>query len=349
MTAGEQGLRRQLWSLIVFRWRTVSRDPGTLVWSFVVPAVITSILAFAFRPTEQPPTEVGVLQGDGAELLSAKLSRVPNLNVRVVDEPSGRHLLARGKLKALVSADSEHRLIIDHTQEGSRAAKFQIEMGLANQEGATIGPRTTEQPVSEPGARYVDFLIPGIIGMQLMMTTSFMVGGHLAALRASQLLKRLAASPVSPMLYYVSLGVVRIGFGVVEAIYFTALGVLAFGLPIPEHPLSLLAFASISCLSWTMLFVVIGLRTKTLESYNGQSSLVTSGLIFASGVFFPSEKFPDAIQPLLHVLPLTALNQGLRALMFDDKSLLDLGPQLLVFLGWSALPLLLPRRAMRWV
>ena len=111
---------------------------------------------------------------------------------------------------------------------------------------------------------------------------------------------------------------------------------------------SLLAFGAISSLSWTMVFVVLGLRARSPEGYNGISSLITTIMIFASGVFFPAERFPEMLQPFLGLLPLTALNSGLRMLMLDGASLLELGPQILVLLAWTVIPLLLPRRAMAW-
>lgn len=340
--------RSQFVELFLFRARTLSRDVGTLVWSFLVPAVLTGVLAFAFRPTSPVPTAVGVLAGEGAEALVKKLNTVPELTAVVISEPEGRLLLSRGRLSALVGPGSPHRLIFDPTQESARAARFQVLLGLEEEDHGSVGPRATDETIDLPGARYVDFLLPGIIGMQLMMTTSFMVGGHLATMRTTMLLKRLAASPVSPPLYYLALGAVRLVFSFLETIYFTAIGVVAFGLPMPTHPMSLLAFGAISSLSWTMVFVVLGLRARSPEGYNGISSLITTIMIFASGVFFPAERFPEMLQPFLGLLPLTALNSGLRMLMLDGASLLELGPQILVLLAWTVIPLLLPRRAMAW-
>lgn len=337
--------QRQFAQLVRYRLLRILRDREYLIWGFVFPTIMASVLALAFRPSPLEPVRVVVVEAAGADALEQRLRGASELVLERATEADALAKLARGTAGVVVRPGEPPTVLEAPAREDSRAGRLLVERALSGAPTAVLERREVEQP----GARYVDFLIPGLLALTLMMNSLNQVGLSLAEMKRGKLLKRLAASPLSRAQFYLSLALARLVVALFECSFFLLLGRLAFGVPIQGSLVEIVAFALVASGSFAMISLVMGLLAKTFETYSGLNSLFTTPMVVASGVFFSSEKFPQLVQPLLKVLPLTALADGLRALILEGRPLTSLWFELAVLAVWGLVPYLLSLRALKWV
>jgi ABC-type multidrug transport system permease subunit len=180
-------------------------------------------------------------------------------------------------------------------------------------------PDTVDQPVTEPGSRYIDFLIPGLLGMNIMSSGMWGIGWVVVEMRTRKLLKRLVATPMSRAQFLWSFVVMRGLFLVLELPVLLGFGWLAFGVGVAGSLPLLVGVSLLGAMAFSGLGLLVASRAQNTQTVSGLINLVMLPMFVASGVFFSTARFPDAIQPVLRALPLTALNDALRAVMIDGS------------------------------
>ena len=203
--------------------------------------------------------------------------------------------------------------------------------------------------VSERGARYVDFVVPGLLGMNLMGSGIWGLGFAIVDARRKHLLKRLMATPMSRPQFLASFVLSRLTFLILEVALLVGFAVLAFGVPDPglaPRP----GRASACSPRWPSprSGLLLAARPRTVEGVSGLMNVVMLPMWIFSGVFFSSARFPDAVQPVIQALPLTAVIDALRATMLRGAGVGELLPELAVISGWLVISFLLAVRLFRW-
>ncbi len=207
---------------------------------------------------------------------------------------------------------------------------------------------TTDQTVSEAGSRYIDFVIPGLLGMNLLGSGVWGLGFALVDLRRKKLLKRLVATPMSRPQFLASFMISRLVVLCFEVLALVGFGVLAFGVPL-RGPLWVLALICVSgSLAFSGLGLLISSRARTMEGASGMMNAAMLPMWILSGVFFSSANFPAIMQPFVRALPLTAVNDALRANMLQGASLGMVLPQLAVVAAWAVGCFALALKLFRW-
>jgi len=337
-----------LWLLTLARVRLFYREPSTLFWTFVFPVLLTVALGLAFRTKPPDPIAVGVVSGAGAEAARAALSRRADVKVEVLGAEAARAALRSGRVALVVEPDMPPVLRFDPTRPESRVAQAVVDDLLERAAGRRdlLAPRV--EPVTEPGSRYIDFLIPGLFGMNIMSTGLWGIGWVIAELRLKKLLKRLAATPMKRWHFLASFAAVRLLFLAVEGPFLIGFGVLAFGTPFRGSPLVLALLAFLGAAAFSGIGLLIASRAQNQQTVGGLINLVLLPMMLLSGVFFPASNFPDAMQPLVKVLPLTALNDGMRAVLNEGAGLAAVAPQAAVLAVTSILAFGLALKLFRW-
>ncbi len=333
--------------LTIARLKEFIRETEAVFWVFGFPLLLTLALGFAFR--EKPPDRipVGVVEGLGAQAQMAALRKSPALSPRLYTEAAGREDLRRGKISLLIiGTPPEYRL--DPTRPDARAARVEADDVLQAAAGRREAFVARETHVEEQGSRYIDFLVPGLIGMNLMGTGMWGIGFSIVNARLRKLLKRLVATPMRKSHYLVAQFLSRVIFLVIEVVVVVVFAWTVFGVRING---SIAVFALI-CLIGGMAFAGLGLlvasRARTLEAVSGMMNLVMMPMWLCSGVFFSYERFPDAARPFIRALPLTALNDALRGVMNDAMTLAQVTPQLANLVVWTAVTYVIGLRIFRW-
>ena len=186
---------------------------------------------------------------------------------------------------------------------------------------------TSDRLMREPGSRYIDFLIPGLLGMNLMGSAIWSMGFAIVDARRKKLMKRLVASPMPRPYYLLSFLFSRLLMLVVEVGLLVGFGALLFHVPVRGSLLDLGLVCLLASLSFSALGLLLASRAKTIEAASGLMNLVMMPMWIASGVFFSSQKFPEVMQPFINALPLTAVIDALRANMLQGANLAQLAPQ----------------------
>jgi ABC-type multidrug transport system permease subunit len=202
--------------------------------------------------------------------------------------------------------------------------------------------------IREAGSRYIDFLVPGLVGLGIMSNTLWGLGFSIVDSRRRKLTKRLIATPMSRVQYLMSYLIWRLLMLGVEVGVPVGFGVIAFGVPVRGSLFDLLVISVLASLSFSALAVLIASRAKTIEAVSGLMNLLQVPMWILSGVFFSAQRFPDAAQPFISALPLTALIDALRSHMLQGAGLVDLLPQLGVLTAWLIVSFVLAVRLFRW-
>ncbi len=342
-----------LWQLTLARFREFYREPAALFWVYGFPLILAAVLGLAFRERPVPAANVDVVLDPAnpaaTEELRAKLDD-PGLKVAVFDEATCRQRLRTSKTDLILVPRPESgtgpAFLFDETRSESVLARNAADRVLLR--ATNHPPPLNEKAITEPGGRYIDFLIPGLLGMNLLGGGLFGVGFVAADLRVRKLLKRFQATPMRRTDFMLSLMISRLVFTLVDIVLLLGFAYWAFDIRVRGNPLVLAVLIAVGGASFAGLGLLIGSRARTLETAAGLVNAVMLPMYVLSGVFFSSSRFPDWMQPFVQILPLTALNDGMRAVMNDGAGWEAL-PQPLLILGiWGVLSFAIALRIFRW-
>jgi ABC-type multidrug transport system permease subunit len=219
-----------------------------------------------------------------------------------------------------------------------------VQRAAGRRDPVAVGERT----VSEPGSRYIDFVVPGLLAMNLMGSGIWGIGFSIVDARRKKLLKRLIATPMSRAEYLLSFLMQRLVLLVAEVSALVLFGILVFGVPMRGSWLQLALLCFLGSLAFGGIGLLIASRARTVEGASGLMNLVMLPMWVFSGVFFSASNFPAAAQPFIRVLPLTAVIDALRGTMLEGASLSQLGPQMATIAFWLVVPFVLALRLFRW-
>jgi ABC-type multidrug transport system permease subunit len=332
--------------LTLVRFLEFTREPEALFWVFVFPILLAAGLGIAFR---NRPAEVLRIAAVTPEI-SRSLRSENLLEVQELDEAAAEEALRTGKVALLVApaAGGGVAYRYDDTNPEGRAARLLADRAIQTAAGRVDPVATREQFMRETGSRYIDFLIPGLLGMNLMGSAIWSMGFAIVDARRKKLLKRLVASPMPRPYYLLSFLLSRIVLLVIEVGVLVGFGAILFHVPVRGSLFSLGVICLLASLSFSALGLLLASRALTIEAASGLMNVVMMPMWIASGVFFSSQKFPDLMQPVIRVLPLTAVIDALRANMLQGASLAQVSPQLAVIAFWLAICFALALKLFRW-
>jgi len=346
------GVWSELRELTVVRTKLFLREPEAMFWTFVFPLILAGVLGFAFR-SSGPSASIVAVTGAEPEALAERLAGDELLTVEVlVDGEAALDGLRGGRYDAVVSAgdgsDAAPLVRLDPARPEAATARLRIERRLLASGGTRVDAIVTAEPVKARGSRYVDWLFPGLLGMNLMGTGMWSIGFAVADLRRRNVLKRLLVTPMRRSSLLASFLLSRLVWLAVELVVLVGFAMLVLGVPFESGAGVFLAVAFLGATVFAGLGLLATARARTIEGASGMLNLVMMPMWLASGVFFSYERFPDAVQPLLRLLPLTALNDALRALMLDGAGVGAIAAPLAVLVAWGVGGFLLALKIFRW-
>src|SRR5216117_369078 len=327
--------------LTLVRFREFIREPEAVFWTFIFPILLAAGLGIAFRQRGPDKVPIGVISsGPGVAAVIESLKRDSSLVVESYDDSSGARALRTGKIALLVVPTATRdsvRYVYDRGR--SEAANARVLADRAVQQGADrVDPvRATDTYITEKGSRYIDFLIPGLLGMNLMGSSIWGLGFAIVTARSKKLLKRLMATPMSRVQYLLSFLCSRLVFLILEIITLLGFGHFAFGVPLRGPLGTLFLICILGALSFGGLGLLSASRARTTEAVSGIMNFIMLPMWIFSGVFFSAANFPQTVQPYIKVLPLTALNDALRANMLEGATFTGVTPQIIVIVVWGFL------------
>jgi ABC-type multidrug transport system permease subunit len=339
---------RPLRELTLARLREFLREPEAVFWTYGFPLMLAVGLGIAFREQPVEIVRVDVEEEAGAPELAAQLASRDDIVVAVRSRAESRERLRMGKSSLVVVPGLPVTFVFDPSRPESALARARVDDVLQRAAGRLDPVRTAESRVTEPGSRYIDFLVPGLLGMNLMGGSLWGVGFVIVDMRVKKLLKRLAATPMTRTDYLWSIAGGRLLFMIHELVVILGAGVLLFGMPVRGSWLAILALALLGAGSFAGLGMLAACRAQRIETVSGLKNLIMVPMWLLSGTFFSSERFPDLLQPLVQALPLTQLNAALRAVILEGAPLASQGWRLLALAAWGIIPFGFAWRWFRW-
>jgi ABC-type multidrug transport system permease subunit len=336
--------------LTLQRFREFVREPEAMFWTFFFPILIAVALGIAFRGGTASPVQVAVQDGTHAAAIESALRETGRADVQRLDEQDAADALRRGDVALVIAVGADGSLAYryDRTREDARLARLVVDDVLQRSAGRTDPRATDDQLITDKGSRYIDFLIPGLIGLNLLSTGLWGVGYGVVKMRTDRLLKRLATTPIRHSDFLLSFMLNRLVFLAGELAILLSFAWLAFRVPIRGSLVTLGFVAALGAFTFTALGLLIASRTRTLEAVQGWMNLVAVPMWVLSGVFFSAGNFPDAMQPFIQALPLTALNNALRAIMLDGAGVAGVAGSLAIITGWGLACFVVAVQIFRW-
>jgi ABC-2 type transport system permease protein len=338
--------------LLQMRMLEMWREPEVIFWVFVFPLLLALGLGIAFR--EKPPevTPVAIVAGSKASDVLQLLQRSPEhaaIHAEVLSAAQAESGFRLGKYSLVLSMDDTGiHYRYDPARPESALARTQVDDALEDAAGRKNPLHTSSTASSEPGARYIDFLIPGLLGMNLMNSGMWGIGFALVEMRQRKLLKRFVATPMRRSDFLLALVSSRLVLMLIEVALLLLFGVLVFHVRVEGSMVSILLIGALGAVSFGGVGLLTASRAQKIESVSGLINLVMMPMWIFSGVFFSYERFPKVFLPAIRALPLTALNDALRAVILQGDSLASQLSRIAVLVIWGGVSFVLALRWFRW-
>lgn len=332
--------------LTLLRVRELVREPEAVFWTFMFPVLLALALGIAFRDSGPKPVRVAVVGGGE---VAGQLARAERLSTQLVTADSAAGLLRRGEVAVVV--DTRGGGVVYRYDPGrpeSQLARLEVDDALERAAGRRDVLTPRDDPVTERGSRYIDWLIPGLIGLNLLSTGLWGVGFTIVQMRKEQLMKRFMATPMNRAEFLASFFFGRLIFLFAELVVILAFGYFAFGVQVRGSLVALLIIAVLGAFTFTSFGLLVASRARTTEGVSGIMNAASFPMWMLSGVFFSYKVFPDAVQPFIRALPLTAFNDAARAVMNEALPLSASWAPLAVLTAWGVASFLLSLMVFRW-
>jgi ABC-2 type transport system permease protein len=334
-----------LYQLTMVRFRLFWREPEAIFWIFVFPILLAVGLGMAFRNRPADVLPVGATTVPLTQALAAD----KGLKAATMNEADGTRALATGSILMLAVQEPDGVAYkYDETNPDARTARMVADRAIQTAAGRREAVHAENQLVHETGSRYIDFVVPGLLGMNLMGSAIWGMGFSIVESRQKKLLKRLVASPMPRWQYLASYLLSRLVMLVIEVVGFLGFARLVFGVPFRGSMWQLAFLCVLTSLAFSALGLLVASRARTMEAASGLMNLVMLPMWILSGVFFSATRFPALIQPVVGALPLTAAIDALRGNMLQGMNLGQLTAQLAILLAWLVVPFAISLRIFRW-
>ena len=334
-----------LYQLTMVRFRLFLREPEAIFWIFVFPILLAVGLGIAFRNRPADVFQVGATTPQLTQALAAD----KGLKAATMNDADGTRALATGSILLLVTKTPDGvSYKYDETNPDARTARMVADRAIQTAAGRPEAVHVENQLVHETGARYIDFVVPGLLGMNLMGSAIWGMGFSIVESRQKKLLKRLVASPMPRWQYLLSYLLSRLSMLVIEVVGFLGFARWVFGVPFRGSMWQLGLLCVLTSLAFSALGLLVASRATTMEAASGLMNLVMLPMWILSGVFFSATRFPSVIQPVVRALPLTAAIEALRGNMLQGTNLGQLTPQIGILIAWLVVPFVISLRIFRW-
>jgi ABC-type multidrug transport system permease subunit len=349
--AGKSESLHPLLQLTVTRMREFLREKEAVFWVFIFPVLMTFVLGIAFRNSapEKTPVAIEATLDARANEVAQLLSGSADISASVMSPVDAARALRSGKVSIVVKPGNdsfEYRF--DPTRPESRTARLMVDDVLQRGEGRADVAKTGDQRITEPGARYIDFLVPGLIGMNLMGSGLWGLGFTVVIARSRKILKRYAATPMRRSHYLLSFMLSRLGFLVFEVAAIVLFAWFVFDFTVRGSLVSMGLMTVLGALTFSGIGLLVAARPTTFEGVSGLMNLIMIPMWLLSGTFFSSERFPQVLQPFIQALPLTALNNVLRAVMNEGAALTSNWLPITVMVVWCLVSFVVALKIFKW-
>ena len=342
-----------VYHLTVARILEFLRQPDAVFWSYFFPVLMILALGLAFNKRQEPPVLVDIVDSQLHATIKESLKQNPQFVIKNSSNDEARVRLRTGRTDLLIEKATEgtgHVYVFDPLRPESVSARSLVDDSLQRSAGRKDTIEVIDRPASDVGSRYVDFLVPGILGMNIMGGGLWGVGFAVVQMRIRKVLKRLVATPMKKSHFLWSLLASRLVFQIPGVVILLGFAWLTFGVATQGSLLAALVVVLLGAVTFSGIGLLVACRANSIEMVSGLMNLVMLPMWLFSGIFFSTDRFPDAMQPIVQILPLTPLIGALRAIALEGAGLFE-PTQLMriaILASWSLVSFAIALKWFRW-
>jgi len=372
---------RQLIQLILAHFRQIIREPGVMFWGIVFPILMSLGLGIAFTKKADVFRDVAWIKMQNSPANNQPVSRIKTFlethqakaekdkegavryritipddklgnttfTFRIMDWQKAMILLKRGNLTMIIGEKNEQ---IDYHFDPLNPDAQLIYLKLSNlfQNPSVLQQNSNAniKPLTVTGTRYVDFLVPGLIAMGVMMSIMWGISYEIIDNRAKKLLRRMVATPMKKSHYLIALITVRLGMNFVESGLLFLFTWLAFGIRVQGSIPALLTIFMAGNIAFAGIAIFMSSHTAKTEIGNGLINLVSMPMMVLSGIFFSYHNFPEWSSSIIQKFPLTMLADGIRSVFIEGAGFAEITIPSLILAGMGIIFFLAGLKIFRW-
>ncbi len=347
------GGRHPVYHLTVARILEFLRQPDAVFWSYFFPVIMVVALGLAFNRRQEPNVVVDISDEQIYSSIQTALQGQPRIVIHQTTEEDAKIRLRTGRSDLLIERQADgpgYVYVYDSLRPESAVARSLVDDSLQRSAGRKDAVIVSDRSSSDPGSRYVDFLVPGILGMNIMGGGLWGVGFAIVQMRIRKVLKRLVATPMKKNHFLWSVLASRLVFLIPGVIIILGFSWLTFGVVVRGSWVSVLVVILLGSMTFSGIGLLVACRANSVEMVSGLMNLVMLPMWLFSGIFFSTDRFPEAIQPIVQALPLTPLIGALRAITLEGAGLFEPAQllRLAIMAAWSIVSFVVALKLFRW-
>jgi ABC-type multidrug transport system permease subunit len=335
----------QLWLLTLSLFRELIREPGVLFWGIVFPILMSAGLGMAFTKKADILRKVAVIREaslavrdssavynfleNNCEKNSINGKKDYNWKLEIKNEKLGTSvflfyeltwddamtLLKRGTINLILTGNDGHaQYHFDPLNSDAELTYLKLRNAIGSGDVIPEGNTAEIRPLTIKGTRYIDFLVPGLITMGVMMSAMWGISYGIIEKRSKKLLRRLVATPMKKSHFLIALITVRVVMNIVEALVLLLFALIAFHITIQGSISAMILLFIAGNIAFAGIAVFVSCHTSNTEVGNGLINAIVMPMMVLSGIFFSYHNFPDWSIPVINKLPLTILTDGIRSI-----------------------------------
>ncbi len=346
----------QLYRLIFAHFAEIVREPAVIFWGVIFPILMAWGLGIAFTQKGEVNINLAIVKGSGeknqdqdtklAGYLSANGLREANkYTINLVNEKLGNvrliffeaswddayTLLKKGKVSLIIEdRASESKFHFDPANASGKTAYYLVSNLATHGKDFYAENQSMIEPLTMKGTRYIDFLIPGLLAMGIMMACSWGISYTIIERRSKKLLRRMVATPMKKSNFLLALITARVAMNLAEASLLFLFAWLYFDIEIQGSLPSLIVLFFAGNIAFSGISILISSHTANPEIGNGIINAVVTPMMVVSGIFFSYHNFPDWIVPVIQYLPLTMIADSFRSIFNEGAGLAEVWREALV-------------------
>ncbi len=351
----------QLWQLTRSMAMELLREPGVLFWGILFPILMSAGLGLAFTKKSDTIRKVAIVgSGETHANDSASLTRFLKSSCEqntsqkeddfrwkytMKDERLGNSIflfyemdwdkamvqLKRGTINLLIKSNSETvEYHFDPLNPDAELTYLKLGGMIGQGSSVPVSSNAEIRPLTVTGTRYIDFLIPGLVTMGVMMSCMWGISYGLIEKRSKKLLRRLVATPMKKSHFLIALITVRVAMNFIEAAAIVIFALIAFKMKIQGDIPALFAMFLAGNIAFAGIAVLVSSHTSNTEVGNGLINFIIFPMMILSGIFFSYHNFPDWSIGVISSLPLTMLTDGIRSIFNEGAGIREVFIPILV-------------------
>lgn len=312
----------QIFQLISVKFKEFYREPAIIFWAIIFPISMAGVMGIAFQNKGANVVKTAVVLNQESKSKTNEFG-TKHIQFKFMELQEIRDAIKKGKINVYIqfNPNGEYTFYFDPKNPNASKEYYMILNYLHRKNNQELQHKVVE--LQATGSRYIDFFIPGLLGMGIMNSCIWGIGWALIELRVKKLLRRMAATPMNKLYFFLSYFVARLAINSIEFLLLFAFSYFLFGVKLFGSVWAVIILIIIGNYAFSGIATLLASRANNTQVGNGLINMVTLPMMILSGVFFSYHSFPEFLIPFIQNLPLTILVDSMRSVFVEGAGIAD--------------------------